>query len=431
MVVFLLPKILITNTTISWNKGAVAQVTSLVHNMRRFIPEVEFSLLSYCPELDSHFCSRYGIKIIGFSNKKDQKLRTLLLIYSLHLIITILLCAFYSFFQTLHLVTSKLSTNEKHIKAYAEADLILDLSGDSFSDWKNRSIVNVLPLLPAILLRKPFAFFSQSMGPFNSWSLPFARLCLNRSSLIVIRENVTKNYLEHIRVKNRNISLAADCAFLLEPAPSSRISEILKGYHISREERPRVGISVSGFMMHHFFKGQGADYLSTMSKIADYVIDRKGASILFIPHSVTPPHWGNDDINAIRGVYKLVKTKEKVKIVANDYDARELKGIIGYCDLFIGCRMHANIAAISQNIPTLALGWSHKYYGIMERVGMEAYVCNLETMSYEEIKAKVDMLFSDAEQTRRNLEVKTKYERESALGAIKQLVDLLSSFQNS
>ncbi len=420
-------KILITNTTISWNKGSAAQVISVVNILKRFFPDIEFTLLSYCPELDSSYCSRYGINLISFSNKKYQKFRTLLLVYSFGLFLTVLRSAFYSFLHTIGFNKNYLTVNDKHVRVYAEADLILDLSGDSFSDWKNRSIMNVLALLPAILLGKRFVLFSQSIGPFNFVTLPFARFCLEKSNLIVIREEITRRYLECIGIKNRHLSLAADCAFLLEPPSSTRVLEILKAHHISEQDRPLVGISVSGFMLDQFFKGYDIQYFSIMSEITDYIVQSKKAYVVLLPHSITPCYWGNDDVNAIKGVYRLVKNKRNVKLVDGDHDPIELKGIIGCCDFFIGCRMHANIAAISQNIPTIALGWSRKYYGIMKRVGMEEYVCNLENLSLEELKAKIDRLFSNREQIHKKLAIKTRNERSSALNAIKLVVGLLSS----
>jgi len=422
-----MPRILITNTNISWNKGSAAQVISVVYSLRRFFPELDFTLLSYCPELDSRYCSRYGIDIVGFSSRKHQKHRSLLFTHALHLMFTILCCTMYSVLRILHLSIDNLPTKDKHVSVYAKADLVIDLSGDSFSDWKNRSIVNILTLIPAILLRKPFVFFSQSIGPFNLWTLPLAKFCLNNSNFIVIREEVTRRYLECIGVNNRNLSLAGDCAYLLEPAPLERVMEILEANHVLRQERPLIGISISAFMMDNFYESQGTDYLSLMSKLVDYMVQSKSAYVVLIPHSASPRYYGNDDIHAIRSVHRLVKNKKKVGIIDNDYDPRELKGIIGYCDFFIGCRMHANIAAISQNIPTIALGWSHKYYGIMKRVGMEEYVLSIESLSFEELKVKVDMLFSVREQTRKKLSIRTKNEKDSALSAIKQVAELLSS----
>jgi len=324
--------------------------------------------------------------------------------------------------------TKDVTKYDKYAGAYAEADLILDLSGDSFTNWKgHHAIINIIAVLPALLLKKPVVFFSQSIGPFNHWTLPMARFCLNNSSLVVTREDVTKQYLEHISVNERRLCLAADCAFLLEPAPFARVPKIPREYGISGRELPLIGISVSVLMMEHAGASPVNAYLSIMSRLVDYIVESKNAYVVLIPHVISPPEWGPDDRYAIRRVHRLLKNKRKVTIIENDYGPRELKGIIGQCDLFIGCRMHANIAALSQGIPTIAIGWSHKYYGIMKRLGMEEYVCYLNTMSFEELKVKVDMLFSRREEIRNQLTIGTKDEKRSALRAVKLVSNLLCS----
>ena len=98
-------------------------------------------------------------------------------------------------------------------------------------------------------------------------------------------------------------------------------------------------------------------YLSAISKLVDYIVETKEACVILIPHAIAPTAWGHDDTFAIRAVYRLIRNKSKVRIILKDHDPRELKAIIGYCKVFIGCRMHANIAAISQGIPTVAVGW--------------------------------------------------------------------------
>ena len=47
------------------------------------------------------------------------------------------------------------------------------------------------------------------------------------------------------------------------------------------------------------------------------------------------------------------------------------------CDVFVGGRMHANIAALSQETPTVAVSYSHKFRGIMSELGQSAYVTEL------------------------------------------------------
>jgi colanic acid/amylovoran biosynthesis protein len=428
MAVFEMPEVLITNTNISWNKGSAAQVVSVVDSLRRFVPEVMFTLLSYSPELDLKWCSRHGINVVGYASKRYHKKRILLILYSIRLLYTVLYCALCSLLRAMNLNTKDVTKYNKYARVYAEADLVLDLSGDSFTNWKaHHAIINMLAVLPALLLKKPVVFFSQSIGPFNYWTLPMARFCLNNSSLVVIREDITKHYLEHIGVNERRLCLAADCAFLLEPAPFARVLKIPQEYSISGRELPLIGISVSVLMMEHAGASPVNAYLSIMSRLVNYIVESKNAYVVLIPHVIAPREWGHDDRYAIRGVHRLLKNKRKVTIIENDYGPRELKGIIGQCDLFIGCRMHADIAALSQGIPTIAIGWSHKYYGIMKRLGMEEYVCYLNTMSFEELKVKVDMLFSLREEIQNQLKFKIKDEKRSALRAVKLVSNLLSS----
>ncbi|NIN03283.1 MAG: polysaccharide pyruvyl transferase, partial [Hydrotalea flava] len=73
----------------------------------------------------------------------------------------------------------------------------------------------------------------------------------------------------------------------------------------------------------------------------------------------------------------------------------ELKGIIGRCDLFIGARMHSNIASISMHVPTVALAWSHKYHGIMKMVEQEKYVCDIRTTTFNELVSKINDAWSN------------------------------------
>jgi colanic acid/amylovoran biosynthesis protein len=89
-------------------------------------------------------------------------------------------------------------------------------------------------------------------------------------------------------------------------------------------------------------------------------------------------------------VYEKVKHKNKIVAITKEYSARDLKGIISRCDLFIGARMHSIIAAISMCVPSVAIKYSHKTFGTMELVGLERYVCDFRTMTYEELTSKID-----------------------------------------
>ena len=59
-----------------------------------------------------------------------------------------------------------------------------------------------------------------------------------------------------------------------------------------------------------------------------------------------------------------------LRIVAAEYDQHEIKGVIGRCDFFIGSRMHACIAALSQGVPCVGVAYSMKFEGVFASVGM-------------------------------------------------------------
>lgn len=125
-------------------------------------------------------------------------------------------------------------------------------------------------------------------------------------------------------------------------------------------------------------------------------------------------------------IYKLTKSKENVDLIKGDYSPEELKEIIWLCDIFIGGRMHANIAALSSCVPTMATAWSHKYYGIMRTVGQEKYVCNFKTMNFEELKSKVDDLWDNREKIREELKVKVEDQKKLAWFSGELVRDLLN-----
>lgn len=69
--------------------------------------------------------------------------------------------------------------------------------------------------------------------------------------------------------------------------------------------------------------------------------------------------------------------------------AADYKGVIGLCEALVGARMHTNIAAMSQGIPTVSIAYSRKAWGIMrdyygaalaERITVDAADVNRERL---------------------------------------------------
>jgi polysaccharide pyruvyl transferase WcaK-like protein len=102
----------------------------------------------------------------------------------------------------------------------------------------------------------------------------------------------------------------------------------------------------------------------------------------------------------------------RIRGIECPYDQHELKGIIGQCDFFIGSRMHACIAALSQGVPCVGIAYSMKFEGVFESVGMGGWVIDGRTTSNEEAISRVMDLYRQRDKVRESLKVNSEKARD-------------------
>jgi polysaccharide pyruvyl transferase WcaK-like protein len=88
--------------------------------------------------------------------------------------------------------------------------------------------------------------------------------------------------------------------------------------------------------------------------------------------------------------------------------------------------MHANISALSTYVPTVAIAWHHKYYGIMKNLKQEKYVFNIKTMTLNDLFNQVNDAWNKREEIRRTLKKRIKTQQELALLNGKLVKEFLS-----
>lgn len=198
--------------------------------------------------------------------------------------------------------------------------------------------------------------------------------------LITVREPISYQLFQDAGIKD-NVVLVSDPAFELN----------VVDYDIKQHfnnNNPIVGINLSPLVMSCETSNNAT--LDNYQTLVNYILDKTDYNVLFVPHVV----WsGNDDRVAIKLLYDgLVKTgvsKTNGRVAClPDMDCTRLKGAIGHCKFFIGARTHATIAAYSQNVPTLVVGYSIKAKGIAESLfgTYKDYV-----LPVQELKQKEDL----------------------------------------
>jgi colanic acid/amylovoran biosynthesis protein len=84
------------------------------------------------------------------------------------------------------------------------------------------------------------------------------------------------------------------------------------------------------------------------------------------------------------------QVSREISIVKETHPLR-IKGIIGESELVISSRYHGLVSALSQGVPALGTGWSHKYQTLFDDYGFPEGLLDV-SMSAEEIYRNIDML---------------------------------------
>lgn len=187
---------------------------------------------------------------------------------------------------------------------------------------------------------------------------------------IFARESITYQAMKDKGIQQ--VSLFPDPAFQLNridlPLPTGFV------------EKNTVGINVSPLIMG-CEQHQGIT-LKNYIALIQYLIEHTDMQITLIPHVV----WNhNDDRIPLSQLYERFKDTGRV-LLLEDHNAEELKGYIARCRFMVAARTHASIAAYSEQVPTLVVGYSVKARGIATDIfGTDKhYVIPVQTLKEED-----------------------------------------------
>jgi colanic acid/amylovoran biosynthesis protein len=391
-------KVLILNAEPA-NKGNQAIVASTIDTIREFIPDVEFTLMGYSGGNQNGLQIEEPAARVAFGQRRRPH----------RLVISFLYLAECSLIHSLkklriHIPISKRS----RLFDYYDCDMVINSGGDHLSGEGSFGLTSLMNIIYAILLDKPVILYGESLGYYtNPVFNAIAKFVLKRASLILLREDLSKEYLDKEGITELKIYVTAEPAFLLSAAPEKHVYSILSSEGINEIKRPLIGINPSGKIMKDDNK------IEVFARAIDDLAENLNAGILMIPHVYTE---GVDDRVVIDRIFGKIRNKSNVMMTNKEYTAQELKGIIGQCDLFIGARMHATIASTSMLVPTVGIAYSHKMHGIIGKMlGQEKYILDVQDLNYEGLKSKIYDAWQNREGIREELALKIPQLKEKAL----------------
>jgi polysaccharide pyruvyl transferase WcaK-like protein len=135
------------------------------------------------------------------------------------------------------------------------------------------------------------------------------------------------------------------------------------------------------------------------TQLVQHILDTTDMTVALTPHVMID---GNNDYEILHDFYTAFQANDRVLLLPDNLTAVQYKGYIARMRFFIGARTHATIAAYSNLVPTMVLGYSVKSKGIAKDIfGSERLVLGIDEIAdTQKLIQKFEELKSDEEELR-------------------------------
>jgi polysaccharide pyruvyl transferase WcaK-like protein len=361
-------KILVTGLCLSRNLGGPAMGLTLINQLKSRYPKANFIFAIEPHEYDfeKKWAEVYNIEIV----RRDKLTSYLTTKFRLREIKSILKLNFKKHKNTILFE----KVNNEFFKAIKESDLIIDMSGIAYvGDGVRGPLEGIRQYSNFYFAKKfgkPFARFIQSFGPFNDFRVRFfAKRELNRLDFVPARGKNSAGYCKEIVKDKSKVYDFPDSAILLPPADDEWTNQYLS--KIGFRTKDYIIISPSSVIYNipkHIGGSIGENHIESMYLLTHKLLS-KNFNILFLPHMYSPTKNDCDREICYNIYHKLnldPSQKSKIKIVHEDIDPMQAKGLIKHSKLAIVSRYHALVAAVSMSVPVITLGWNIKYKDLLD-----------------------------------------------------------------
>ncbi len=274
------------------------------------------------------------------------------------------------------------------LRELRRTDMLVSGGGSLLQDvTSSRSLWYYLSIILAAERQgKKVMLYANGVGPISRpWNRLATRLVLDRVSLITVRGPTSRRFLEELGVTRPRIVETADSAFAIEPAPVERVAEICGAESLpdltDPTTRPFVGVVVRPW--------RGTRALeAAMARAADYIQDRLGYGVLFLPvHR-------DADLPVVERIRAAMRGGSH--ILRDLYSARETVALLGRLRWILSMRLHPLIFAAVGGVPALGLVYDPKVEEFLSQAE-QVSVGPVERVTLEDILLGITEIEADYE----------------------------------
>jgi len=298
-------------------------------------------------------------------------------------------------------------------------DATIDVSGYTYHDAGISRMLNVI-----FYMRhqpNPYIFLPQAWGPVRTLeSRYWMKRMLRQATAIYSRDRVSSEYLQECNVEN--FLEAPDIALAFgQNAETQDVPEYLESTLLG--EDAVIGVAPN-MRVYERTPGDGEEnqYICLLIALCRHCLEQLGVSVVLIANEIHPGNNVRDDQDLCELLHKQIAHPQC--FYRRQYcSAETVRNIIGHVDLLIGSRFHTLIFALSQCVPVMALGWSHKYRELLQSFGIEE--CSMEHDDVHKSDDGVQIL-NDVWRMRENQKQNIRDRLRLRLGALDKVFDSIA-----
>lgn len=237
------------------------------------------------------------------------------------------------------------------IDAIKKTDILVMGGGSLIQDLTStRSLIYYLGLLwIANFYRKQVMLYGNGIGPIKKWyNRPLVKMTLNKVEVITLREHLSKEILNKLKVKKPLIEITADPVFNLELDEDISTEDI---YEVERipDDKPIIGVLFRSWSHED-------SYTRKMAKVCDQIIENYDYNIVFVPMK--------HPADLIVAFEILKRMKHKAHIIEHRYNEKKLISFLGEMDMLLSMRLHGLIYGALKLVPIIGFNYDPKveYY---------------------------------------------------------------------
>jgi colanic acid/amylovoran biosynthesis protein len=258
-----------------------------------------------------------------------------------------------------------------------DLDVVLDASGFLYSDqWGDAPAIAMASLVRRWKRRGTcVVLLPQAMGPFTSAGLrdAFAYVASN-ADIVFPRDRISYQHVVDLVGERENIQQSPD------------FTNIVAGVRPEdpTQYRGRVCLVPNCHMVDKTSEQDAVLYEYFCAECIKVLCAAGHRPFILV-------HGGQDDEQLAERI--VGESQEEIDIVI-EANPLKVKGILGLCRAVIGSRFHSLVSAMSQGVPALASGWSHKYQMLFDEYGMPEG-CVPVTIARDALRTKIERLTGD------------------------------------